>query len=221
MQIAACCFCFAHGFLLLGSAWSISCTASSSSLVPEQTRYSISDDSVITDVTGSDCEYSWALGKHVLANHDDGEPERVVVSYSINHLITSGCFNNTTFRRNCLSEGIGYTVLCESNCTLALLRSLKQKEIGATAVGPTVGPTVGATDATVGATDATVGATDAAVGATLGLIVVLLVVLLGGLCYKFKHNISSWRPPTCNYRYTVGTAEEGDPRPAEVEAGNA
>ncbi|XP_031703630.1 uncharacterized protein LOC116383719 [Anarrhichthys ocellatus] len=203
MEVVACCFFFAYDFLLLGRAWSISCIASSYSLVPEQTRYNISDDSRITDVNGSDCDYSWARGKHVLANHDNSETEPVVVSYSINHLITSGCFNNTTFRRNCLSEGIGYTVLCEPNCTLnALLRSLKEKEIGAT-VGATVGPTVGAT-----------------VGVAVGVIVVLLAVLLSVcLWYKFKDNISSWRRPRCNY--TAGTAKEGDPRPAEVEAGNA
>ncbi|XP_034401599.1 uncharacterized protein LOC117739336 isoform X2 [Cyclopterus lumpus] len=116
-----------YGFLQLGSAWSIGCTASPSSPFSDQTTYSISDDSRAPDVTGSDCEYSWANDNYVLANYISSNPE-LVVNNSINDLITPKCFDIIIYTRNCISEGIGHRALCKPNCTLvALVRSQKQK----------------------------------------------------------------------------------------------
>ncbi|XP_068437094.1 uncharacterized protein [Clinocottus analis] len=204
MHIGVCCF-LAFGQQLFGSAWSSDCTASPSSPSSEQTTYSLSDDLHVSDVTQSDCEFSWAIHKHVLSDKIDSNPE-LVVSSSINQLITTKCFDNITFTRNCISEGIGHSVHCKPNCTVvALERSQKRKEIPVTAP--------------VTAT-ATAGAT---AGVTAGATAVILLALFFcvGLCYKFKHRIFrmfNGSRPKC--LYTNVKKQNADPRQADEKVEN-
>ncbi|XP_038583817.1 uncharacterized protein LOC119909675 isoform X2 [Micropterus salmoides] len=110
-----------NGFLQLCSALNINCTVTDD----DQTKYSISDVSWVSDAKAMKCEYSWT-GTQVIANQN-GEMPELVLTNNINTLVILKCLDNIVFTRSCVSEGTEYTANCTVNCTLKALR-LSQKE---------------------------------------------------------------------------------------------
>ncbi|XP_078133468.1 uncharacterized protein LOC144535070 [Sander vitreus] len=112
MQIE-CCLLFLCGVLRLCSGQDINCMAAQEA---EFTMYTISEVSRVSDVEPSDCEYSWTAD-HVIANHKEKNPE-LVLTHTINAIVTTKCFDTVIFKRNCISERESYMAYCAINCTL-------------------------------------------------------------------------------------------------------
>ncbi|XP_044023056.1 uncharacterized protein LOC122861982 isoform X2 [Siniperca chuatsi] len=194
MRIVAWCL-FLCGLLQLHSAQDINCTVTVTD--DDQTTYNISGMSHASGVDASKCEYSWTdsgTGNGVIAHHKGANPD-LVLSNTINTLVTSQCFDKIVFAENCVSEGSGYTAICTVNCTLfALQMDQKAKEISRSWIPAIV-----------------------AVVIVLPVVVLLLVI-----CYcKFRDKTP--RICSCNQLgciYTAVKTQNVDLKAARVEVGN-
>ncbi|XP_078031045.1 uncharacterized protein LOC144466936 isoform X1 [Epinephelus lanceolatus] len=148
--------------------------------------------SEMSNANASSAVYTWANASGTVLARDDGKNPEQVVSYSIKALITLKCFHEIVYNCHPHSETRGYMAHCRINCTLNPPSLQKQKEISHNWIAPT------------------------AIAIFLGLVLVLV-----GLCIRFRPNISRiCSRDQLRCIYTAMTMQKVDPKDANVEAGN-